>query len=110
MEPTVVSEDLVENAFTNLKNHPSIKLISNTFNNAGASFSFQYVSLDETSKEMEKLNPKKAIQPTDIPNEVNKKNIDLTSFYVHHNFNDLLLNSLLPTPLKYADVKGYQSE
>ena len=48
MESSMITEDPVESAKFN--NHPSVKFINNTFNNAGASFSFQYVSLDETSK------------------------------------------------------------
>lgn len=42
-------------------------------------------SLDEILTEIERLNRKKAIQATDIPNKVNE-NKDLISFYGYHNF------------------------
>ena len=44
MEPLVVSDDPLETAIFKFKNHPSVKLTDNIFNNAGASFPFQYVS------------------------------------------------------------------
>ena len=68
----------METAITKFKNHPNVTFIKNTFNNAGANFSFQYVSLDETSMEIYKPNPKKAIQATDIPNKV----IKFSYFYI----------------------------
>ena len=39
MEPSMISEDPAEDATTKLKDHPSVKLVNNTFNNTGASFS-----------------------------------------------------------------------
>ena len=59
-EPSLISEDPVEGAITTFNGHPSVKLINNDFNNTGGSFSFQYVSLYETTKEIDKLNSKKA--------------------------------------------------
>ena len=85
-------------------------MTSETFNNAGASFSFQYVSLDETSNEVDTLNRKKASQTTDISNMVIKKSKDLLSFYVYHNFGKSLSNSLFPTPPKYTDLRPNYKE
>ena len=65
------------------KVHSSVKLIYNTFNNAGASFSFQYVSLDETSKEIDNVNPKTSIQATDIPNKVFEENKNQILYLQH---------------------------
>ena len=45
IEPLVVSDDPLGTAIFKFKNHPSVKLTDNIFNNAGASFPFQYVSL-----------------------------------------------------------------
>ena len=90
----------METAITKFKNHPNVTFIKNIFNNAGANFSFQYVSLDETSMEIYKPNPKKAIQATDIPNKVIK-----FSYFLYHNFNNSLSNSPFPAPLEYADVR-----
>ena len=80
-------------------------MIKNIFNNKGASFLFQYVSLDETLYEIPKLNPKRAIEANDELNKAVKENKDLISFYVYLNFNNSLSNSLFLTPLKYADVR-----
>ena len=66
MKPLGVSEHPLEATMPKFKDHPKVKLINDNFNNAGASFSFQYVSLDETSKEIDMLNPKKLSQATDI--------------------------------------------
>ena len=62
-------------------------------------------SLDKTSREIDKLNPKKAGQATNILNKVIKENKDLISFYVYYNFDKSLSNSLFPTPLKNSDVR-----
>lgn len=51
----------MEAAIIKFKNHPSIKLIKHTFKIAGATLPFQYASLDETSKEIDKPNSEKAI-------------------------------------------------
>ena len=74
----MIGEDPVETAVTEFKNYPSVKLINNTFNNSCASFSFQCVSLDETSKEIDVPNSKKASQATNIPNKVIKDTIIVT--------------------------------
>ena len=85
-------------------------MTSKIFNNAGASFSFHYVSLDETSNEIDTLNPEKASEATDIPNIVIKKSKDLISFYVYHSFIKSLSNSLFPTPLKHTDLRPNYKE
>ena len=51
----------MQTAIIKCKNHPSIKLIKHTFKIAGATLPFQYASLDETSKEIDKPNSGKAI-------------------------------------------------
>ena len=67
MEPLVIKEDHLEAVMPKFTDIPSVKLINDTFNNAGASFSFKYVSLDETLREIDKINPKKSNQATDVP-------------------------------------------
>ena len=69
----MISEDPVEDVITKLKAHPSVKLVNNTFSNTGASFSLKHVLLDETSKEIGKLNPIKASLAINIPNKVIKE-------------------------------------
>ena len=67
MEPLVIKEGHLEAVIPKFADIPSVKLINDTFNSAGASFSFQYVSLDETSREIDKINPKKSNQATNVP-------------------------------------------
>ena len=52
-------------------------------------FSFRFVSLNRILNGVNKLNPKKASQATDIPVKI-KENKDLVSFYIYHNFNNVL--------------------
>ena len=40
-----------------------------------------------------------------IPVKVIKENKNIVAFFIHHNFNNVLLSSTFPTALKYADVK-----
>ena len=65
MEPLVIKEGHLEAVISKFTDIPSVKLINDTFNSAGASFSFQYVSLDETSREIDKI--KKSNQATNVP-------------------------------------------
>lgn len=68
----MVSKFPSETLITKFKNNLSIKFINDTFDYASAILSFQNVSSDESWKEADKLNPKKAIQVSDIPNSVIK--------------------------------------
>ena len=53
-------------------------------------FSFRFVFLNETLDEVNKLNPKKGSQATDIQVKIIKENKDVASFYVFYNFNNAL--------------------
>ena len=68
------------------------------------SFSFEFVSLEETIKEVNKLSIKKASQTLDIPVKIIKENKDLISYFVYNNFNSALSNLQYPNGLKYADA------
>ena len=70
------------------------------------SFSFQYVSHDQVLKEINKLNPRKASQASDIPVKIIKGNIDIVAYFVYNNFNNSLSSFKYPTGLKYADIKA----
>ena len=70
-----------------------------------ANFHFEHTSLDQTLKELEKLDPKKASQVNDIPVKVITENKDIAGFFTHHNFKNSLSSSTFSTVLKYADVK-----
>ena len=68
-------------------------------------FHFEYTCLDQTLKELKKLDPKKASQMNHIPVQVIKENIDIVAFFTHHNFSNSLSSSTFSTALKYTDVK-----
>ena len=69
-----------------------------------ASFAFEFVSLEETIKEVNKLIVKKASQTLDIPVKIIKKNKDFISDFVYNNFDNTLSSLQYPNGLKYADV------
>ena len=66
---------------------------------------FNFFSLNETLYGVNKLNPKKASQATDILVKIIKENKDAVSFYVFHNFSNALSSYSFPTSLKYADIQ-----
>ena len=45
------------------------------------------------------------MQKCDIPTNIIKKNYDIFSEFLFANFNDIILTSLFPEQLKYADIK-----
>ena len=93
-------------AIEKYKNHPSILTIKNKMQSLGhPSFSFQYVSHDQVLKEVNKLNPRKASQDSDIPVKVIRENIDIVAYFIYNNFNNSLSSFIFPTELKYADIK-----
>ena len=95
----------VEMALEKCKNHPSINVISKRIKNLGDfTFSFNFISNDNTAKKLNKLKSKKASQKTNIPIKIVKKNVDMISHILYHNFNNSLSCSTFLTGMKYADV------
>ena len=68
------------------------------------SFAFEFVKLEETIKEVNKLSSKKASQTLDIPAKIVKENKDLISYFLYNNFHNALSSLQYPNGLKYADV------
>ena len=68
------------------------------------SFSFEFVSLEETIKVVNKFSIKKASQTLDIPVKIIKENKDLISYFVYNNFNNALSSSQYQNGLKYVHV------
>ena len=68
-------------------------------------FSFRCISLNEKLYGVNKLNPKKALQATDIAVKTIKENKEVVSFYVFHNFNNALSSCSIPATLKNADAR-----
>ena len=74
-EPTAeLFTDPEKLALEKYKDHPSITSIKNDMTSMDNSkFSFSFVSLNETSDRVNKLNPKKASRATGIPVKIIKK-------------------------------------
>ena len=68
-------------------------------------FHFEYSSLDQKLKEIEKLDPQLASQVNDISVKIIKENKDIVVFFIHHNFNNSLSSCGFLPVVKYADVK-----
>ena len=49
-------------------------------------FSFNFITHDDTVKELNKLESKKASQKTDIPIKIVKENVGIISHFLYHNF------------------------
>ena len=67
-------------------------------------FSFEFFDKQEISKEINKLDEKKACQEHDIPVKLIKSNKDLFSHFIYYNFNNSLFSSNFPSNLKAADI------
>ena len=88
------SQNTVSTAINKFRNHPSILSINKNMERIGRpSFAFEFVSLEETIKEVNRLNIKKVSQTLDIPVEIIKGNKDLISYFVYNNFNNALSSS-----------------
>ena len=94
----------VVNAIKNFSQHPSILNIKEN-TNSSACFSFHTVSKEDLLFQLNSLDPTKATQKCDIPTNIIKKNYDIFSEFLFANFNDIILTSLFPEQLKYADIK-----
>ena len=105
-EPGIAcSQNTVSTAINKFRNHPSILSINKNMERIGCpSFAFEFVSLEETIKEVNKLSFKKASQTLDIPVKIIKENKDLISYFVYNNFHNTLSSSQYPNGLKYADM------
>ena len=89
-EPGVsCSQNTVSTAVNKLRNPPRILSVNKNMERIGCpSFAFEFVSLEETIKEVNKLSIEKASQTLDIHVKIIKGNKDLISFFVYNNFNN----------------------
>ena len=53
-------------------------------------FSFHFVTLEQTLKEVASLSNKTASQASDIPVKITKDNRDLIAYFILHNFSNAL--------------------
>ena len=93
------------------KHHPSILRIKNYLKEKVlyffflfVCFCFEFVDKPKISKEINKLNRKKACQEHDIPVKYIKSNKELFSHFIYHSFNNSLFSSNFPSSLKVADI------
>ena len=99
-----LDRDPVVNPIKNFPQHANtLKIKENT--NSSACFSFHTVSKEDVLYQLNSLDPTKATQKYDIPTNIVKKNYDIFSEFLFVNFNDIILTSLFPVQLKYADIK-----
>ena len=67
-------------------------------------FSFHFVTLEKTLKEVALLSDKKASQASYILAKIIKENRDLMAYFILHKFSNALSSSEYPASLKYADI------
>ena len=67
-------------------------------------FSFSNVCVADVKKEIRKLDPRKAIQNTDIPVRILKQNADIFGNYICDLFNECLGEGTFPYILKNANI------
>ena len=88
----------VEIAIAKYRNHQSIIAVTEKMEKLGnPTFGFDFTSHEETVKEVNNLQIRKVSQKTDIPVKIIKENINTVSFFLYHNFNNLLSCSTFPT-------------
>ena len=87
------SQNTVSTAINKFRNHPSILSINKNMERIGCpSFAFEFVSLEETIKEVNKLSIRHTYSryTLDISVKTIKENKDLISYFVYNNFNNTL--------------------
>ena len=97
-------EDPILKAVAKYENRPSILGIKNYMKEKDLYFSFEFVDKPKISKEINKLDEKKARQEHDIPVKLIKSNKHLFSHFIYHNFNNSFFSSNFPSNLKAADI------
>ena len=80
------------------ENHPSILRIKNYIKEK------EFADKPNISKEINKLDGKKACQERDISVKLMKSNKDLFSHLIQHNFNNSLFSSNFPSNVRAADI------
>ena len=99
----IPTEDLVQNAISKYRNHPSVVIIKEK-NNLSGKFSFSLVQYDDILKKVRNSDTAKASKQTDIPTKILKHNSEYFAEYFYDNINYCIENSNLPSDLKSADV------
>ena len=95
--------DPVERTFQKYKNHPSIRIIKETFDN-DKTFSFDLVLPDTIFKEIVSLDTNKFTHSNDVPTKIVKAKADLFSIFVSTAFDKSVISSIFLSILKSADI------
>ena len=91
-------EDPILKAFTKYKNNSSIFRIKNYMKEQlNLSFSFDFVNKTKISKEINKLEKKKASQENVFQVKLIKSTKDLFPYFKYHNFSNSLFSSNFPS-------------
>ena len=98
--------DPVEKAIKKYQKYPSISIINEVVSSVEneASFSLTCVTVDDISKEIKRLDIKKATQENDIPTNVIKQFPNLFIDFLHKNINSCLTEGTFPNDFKKAVV------
>ena len=89
-------------AILKYKNHPGILPNKNLNNNF--QFYFSEVIVKDICKELKQLNPRKAVQSTNIPVKVLKENAVFFSTYLCDFVNETVRNGKIPSIFKHANI------
>ena len=98
-----MGNDDISNAINKFRSHPSIIKIKERIT-IKKTFSFEYSSVDDIEAEIQKLNTNKPTTFNNIPAKILIENSDICSPYLSKIYNESILNSNFPGPLKKADI------
>ena len=85
-------EDSVLASTEKYATHSTIKMIKSRMNDIKSNFFSKFFDQVQVFKEIKKLDGNKASQKNDIPIKIIKKNVDIISYILYHNFNNLTLS------------------
>ena len=95
-------EDPVLRIIEKFKKHPSLVAIFENYKDS--TFHFRHVSLDEITKELNRLDEKKACQKSNFVTKVNKNNSDIFADFFSFNLNNYIALSVFPSNFKNAEM------
>ena len=101
-------EDPVLRIIERFKKHTSVVAIFE--NHKDSTFSFRHISLDEITKEIKRLEVKKACQDMDFPTKVIKNNSDIFADFFFLNLNNCIVSSVFPSNFKNAETSPVQKK
>lgn len=77
-----INEGTMEIAIKKSKDCSNIKLNTDTIKEIKTIFSFHFITLNDSLKGLDNLEPKDAIPTTDIPTKIIKEHKNLISYYI----------------------------